>query len=70
MADDMDRAVEISASWTNAAISQSQEALAQDGRLTCEDCGEEIPALRRAKHPSARRCVPCQGKLENRHRAR
>jgi phage/conjugal plasmid C-4 type zinc finger TraR family protein len=70
MADDMDRAVEISASWTEAAIGLSQEALAQPGRLTCEACGEEIPELRRLKHRSARRCVPCQSQLENSHRAR
>ena len=70
MADNMDRAVEISANWTTDAIELSQKALAQPGRRTCETCGEEIPALRRLKHSSARRCVPCQDRLENCHRVR
>ena len=30
------------------------------GRLECEDCGEPIPAARRAALPGVRRCVACQ----------
>lgn len=67
MPDQMDKAAEINAEWTSAAIGLSQDALAQPGRLDCADCGLEIPSARRAKHPSARRCVPCQEALETRH---
>lgn len=33
----------------------------------CNDCGEEIPPLRREKVPGCTRCVPCQTKAEKRH---
>lgn len=33
----------------------------------CEDCGTDIPAARLGASPDARRCVPCQTRLERGH---
>lgn len=34
----------------------------------CEDCGDEIPAPRRAAVPGCRRCIPCQQDHERMYR--
>lgn len=44
-----------------AAISSLLE---RKGYLTCEECGNDIPAERRAAYPAARTCVPCQTIIE------
>jgi len=36
------------------------------GALECEDCGDPIPALRRAALPRCVTCVDCQGLRERR----
>jgi phage/conjugal plasmid C-4 type zinc finger TraR family protein len=33
---------------------------AGEGASTCDECGEPIPAKRRAALPGVRTCVPCQ----------
>ena len=38
--------------------------LAGKGSKDCADCGEPIPARRRAAMPSATRCITCQEKSE------
>ncbi|MEM7250500.1 MAG: DksA/TraR family C4-type zinc finger protein [Pseudomonadota bacterium] len=43
------------------AVRRARAALpAGSGRAECEECGEPIPAARRAAIPGARRCVECQ----------
>lgn len=34
----------------------------------CDDCGNEIPPLRREKVPGCTRCVPCQSAVERTRR--
>lgn len=46
------------------SVTAIREKLLQKGFITCEECGDEIPADRRAAYPSARTCVPCQVWLE------
>ena len=45
-------------------VQRVSAALAATGSDTCEDCGEEIEAARRAAAPFARRCVTCQRDAE------
>lgn len=63
-----ERAIESSSAFADAererAIQRAQAKLALKGDEFCQDCGEEIPAARRAALPSATRCTPCQTKLE------
>jgi phage/conjugal plasmid C-4 type zinc finger TraR family protein len=37
-----------------------------EGEIHCVECGEEIPAARRAVVPGVRRCVACQSGLDRR----
>jgi phage/conjugal plasmid C-4 type zinc finger TraR family protein len=37
---------------------------AGEGSDECDDCGEEIPAARRAALPGTRTCVVCQSKRD------
>jgi phage/conjugal plasmid C-4 type zinc finger TraR family protein len=37
---------------------------AGDGSDECDDCGEDIPAARRAALPGTRTCVACQSKRD------
>lgn len=46
------------------AMRLAHEALLAPGQDTCEDCGCEIPPLRRKASPSAIRCVACQAVFE------
>ena len=39
---------------------------AGNGRAECEDCGNQIPAARRAALPGAHTCVPCQQERDKR----
>lgn len=39
---------------------------AGEGTDECEECGEEIPAKRRAALPGARTCVACQSERDRR----
>lgn len=49
-----------------AAIARAAAQKSGPGRADCEDCGNEIPALRRAANPAATRCVYCQANHEKR----
>lgn len=40
------------------------DALAAEGTASCDRCGDEIPAARRAAFPAARRCLACQELVE------
>lgn len=64
MADNMDRATDITAAHTETSITRVRAQLAADGTPDCETCGEPIPARRRQIHPAARRCLPCQEAME------
>lgn len=64
MADELDRAAEISAAWTDARIAAHQQHLARPGTLECEVCEEPIPEPRRRAQPNATRCLACQEAME------
>lgn len=53
-----------------AAIARAAAQKSGPGRADCEDCGNEIPAERRAANPSATRCVYCQAAHEKRMKQR
>ena len=36
--------------------------------ITCEECGDEIPAARRRALPGCRTCLPCQEDIERNQR--
>lgn len=42
----------------------------QSGVIACCECGDIIPASRRAAHPNAQRCVDCATFLERASRRR
>lgn len=43
---------------------QARAALKAKGCAECVECGEDIPAARRAALPSATRCIDCQEQHE------
>lgn len=45
-------------------IASVRKHLAEPGSASCGDCGDEIPAERRAALPSARRCADCETRRE------
>lgn len=47
-----------------AALAAATRAMSAAGQADCEDCGEPIPASRRAALPSAIRCFWCQSEHE------
>lgn len=47
-----------------------QEQAARPSLAECEDCGDEIPQLRREKIPGVTRCVHCQDVWERFHKLR
>lgn len=59
-----ERHIESSAAMVEAeqaqAIARIHAELDQPGEADCIDCGQAIPAKRRAALPSARRCIACQ----------
>lgn len=64
--DIVDHASEREAEFIAARLAEQQRAAALDaeGASQCIDCGEQIPAGRRAALPSATRCVNCQAWAE------
>ena len=60
----IDAACEEETATRERAIAASRAALLGEGAAECIDCGEDIPAPRRAAMPSARRCVGCQTRFE------
>jgi RNA polymerase-binding transcription factor DksA len=51
-----------------ADVEAALDRLAADAYTRCEDCGDEIEPARLVALPSARRCVPCQARVESRRR--
>ena len=49
-------------------IADRQRQMDTIGTLECLECGEEIPARRRAALPNATRCIDCQSIVEHRGR--
>ncbi len=48
-------------STVDDAVRRARSRLAHGPSLSeCEDCGEPIPAARRAALPGVRRCIACQ----------
>lgn len=66
MTDVYDRAQELEQRQREAALARQAATIRPFGSsLThCDDCGEEIPALRREKVPGCTRCVDCQTAAE------
>ena len=55
---------------TANALAHIQAAQQQAGQADCADCGEPIPASRRAANPAAIRCREGQEIYERRHRGK
>lgn len=68
MADDVDMAEGIIAAQRDAGVARAQAALVPSGAVTCEDCGDGIPAERRRAAPFCIRCADCQGAHERSQR--
>ena len=66
--DEADRAEALIEATTANALARIQAAQQQAGQADCADCGEPIPASRRAANPAAIRCIDCQEIYERRHR--
>lgn len=64
--DEIDRAQQQNERATEAAIARAALLPQGQGRDDCEECGNEIPAMRRAAAPAATRCVYCQTAHEKR----
>lgn len=68
--DEADRAEALIEATTANALARIQAAQQQAGQADCTDCGEPIPASRRAANPAAIRCLECQEIYERRHRGK
>ena len=68
--DEADRAAALIEATTANALARIQAAQQQAGQADCADCGEPIPASRRAANPAAIRCLECQEIYERRHRGK
>ena len=68
--DEADRAEALIEATTANALARIQAAQRQAGQADCADCGEPIPASRRAANPAAIRCRECQEIYERRHRGK
>ena len=64
--DIIDRASELEEAAREAAIANARKQQCLPGSPDCIDCGEEIPAARRAANPHAQRCIICQNNAERR----
>ncbi len=53
---------------SEGAVARIRVELAGTGETDCIDCGDPIPAARRAALPSAERCIRCQTNAERRWR--
>lgn len=64
MADVVDNADRYTALGLSGQIEKIRKKLEETGAAGearyCEDCGEEIPAARRAAVPGCTRCIGCQ----------
>lgn len=66
MTDFFDRAAEEELRQRQDALARHHAAAQVQGTENCVDCGNGIPAARRAAYPQANRCVPCQTAVERR----
>lgn len=66
MTDIYDRAQELEQRQRDAALAHQAAASRTRGPSLshCEDCGDDIPPLRREKVPGCTRCVSCQSDHE------
>lgn len=64
MADIIDNASEIEELQRNAALSAHRIDRSAVSAEHCEECGEEIPAPRRAAMPGCQTCAECQIRKE------
>lgn len=64
MADAADFADTVIARAEAAGVAAVLMAVRGEGLAACAECGEVIPAARRAAYPAARTCLPCQEILE------
>lgn len=66
MADEIDIAQERAQEFTAAALAGIRRMTCAPAATHCDDCGDDIPEIRRKAMPGARRCVFCQGLSERR----
>lgn len=68
--DQFDRAQELDALYLSQALQMHKKRMAAVGdTLThCLECGDEIPAARRAILPGCTHCLGCAAKLEQQRR--
>lgn len=65
MADIIDTAAEIEELQRNAALSAHRINRNAVSAEHCSECGESIPAPRRAAVPGCQMCAECQGRKEH-----
>ncbi|MBJ9129238.1 TraR/DksA family transcriptional regulator [Citrobacter freundii] len=70
MADIIDTAAEIEELQRNAALSAHRTNRNAVSAEHCSECGEDIPAPRRAAVPDCQTCAECQGVIEMRNKQR
>lgn len=68
MSDEADIAQDITELRVEQQIKQIQRLSQSEGLQFCEECGDEIPELRRKACPSARMCVDCQSEFEHKRK--
>lgn len=68
MADLIDRANELAEDMLQAALSRQQRPACAPAALWCDDCGEQIPELRRLAAMGCACCISCQELRELRNR--
>lgn len=54
----------LQSSERDRAVARIRSELDGPGSDDCQDCGDTIPKARRIALPSARRCAPCQSRIE------
>lgn len=70
MADIIDTAAVTEELQRNAALSAHRIDRNAVSAEHCDECGEDIPAPRRAAVPGCRTCADCQGVIELRNKQR
>lgn len=70
MADIIDTAAEIEELQRSAALSAHRLNRNAVSAEHCMECGEDIPAPRRAAVPGCQTCAECQGVIEMRNKQR
>lgn len=68
MADEADLAQEYSDLMINEGLMSVRSQFCSISSMICEECGDAIPAQRRAAIPGVQTCVTCQEILEHRRK--